>query len=151
MHRSAYGWVPIPVAYIKNGEGPRVLLMAGNHGDEYEGQVALGKLIRSLAAEEVRGRIIILPSANFVIRHGIRALTLFRCSWRLRWGEKASAEQVELGAAVHLPFDELELGDLAFSLAIGPGLGHGSSDGAAIGNDALAEGRQDTIRSIGDL
>jgi uncharacterized protein len=65
VHRSAYGWIPIPVACIKNGDGPRVLLMAGNHGDEYEGQVALGKLIRSLEAEEVRGRIIILPSANF--------------------------------------------------------------------------------------
>jgi uncharacterized protein len=65
VHRSAYGWIPIPVACIKSGTGPRVLLMAGNHGDEYEGQVALGKLIRSLKAEEVRGRIIILPSANF--------------------------------------------------------------------------------------
>jgi predicted deacylase len=65
VHRSAYGWIPIPVACIKNGGGPRVLLMAGNHGDEYEGQVALGKLIRSLEAEEVCGRIIILPSANF--------------------------------------------------------------------------------------
>lgn len=65
VHRSAYGWIPIPVACIKNGDGPRVLLMAGNHGDEYEGQVALGKLIRSLEAEEVRGRIIILPSSNF--------------------------------------------------------------------------------------
>ena len=39
--------------------------MAGNHGDEYEGQVALGKLIRSLEPAEVSGRIIILPSANF--------------------------------------------------------------------------------------
>ena len=65
VHRSAYGWIPIPVACIKNGDGPRILLIAGNHGDEYEGQVALGKLIRSLKAEEVRGRIIILPSANF--------------------------------------------------------------------------------------
>jgi len=65
VYRSAYGWIPIPVACIKNGDGPRVLLMAGNHGDEYEGQVALGKLIRSLEAEKVHGRIIILPSANF--------------------------------------------------------------------------------------
>src|SRR5713226_9740611 len=65
VHRSAYGWIPIPITAIGNGDGPRVLLMAGNHGDEYEGQVALGKLIRSLEAEEVRGRIIILPSANF--------------------------------------------------------------------------------------
>ena len=65
VHRSAYGWIPIPVASIKNGNGPRILLMAGNHGDEYEGQVALGKLIRSLEPAEVSGRIIILPSANF--------------------------------------------------------------------------------------
>jgi len=65
VHRSAYGWIPIPVVCIKNGEGPRVLLMAGNHGDEYEGQVALGKLIRALEPAEVRGRLIILPSANF--------------------------------------------------------------------------------------
>jgi predicted deacylase len=63
VHRSAYGWIPIPVASIKNGKGPRILLMAGNHGDEYE--VALGKLIRSLGPAEVSGRIIILPSANF--------------------------------------------------------------------------------------
>src|SRR6266702_5106853 len=65
VHRSAYGWIPIPIVAIGNGNGPRILLMAGNHGDEYEGQVALGKLIRGLGAEEVRGRIIILPSANF--------------------------------------------------------------------------------------
>ncbi|MGA7265689.1 MAG: succinylglutamate desuccinylase/aspartoacylase family protein [Stellaceae bacterium] len=32
---------------------------------EYEGQVALGKLIRDLEPDEVSGRIIILPSANF--------------------------------------------------------------------------------------
>jgi uncharacterized protein len=65
VHRSAYGWIPIPVVCIKNGDGPRVLLMAGNHGDEYEGQVALGKLIRALKPAEMRGRVIILPSANF--------------------------------------------------------------------------------------
>src|SRR3954464_2918390 len=39
--------------------------MAGNHGDEYEGQVALGRLIRDLDPGAVRGRVIILPSANF--------------------------------------------------------------------------------------
>jgi uncharacterized protein len=77
VHRSAYGWIPIPVACIKNGDGPRILLMAGNHGDEYEGQVALGKLIRSLDVEEVRGRIIILPSANFpAVMAGMRTSPL---------------------------------------------------------------------------
>src|ERR1043166_8938898 len=69
VHRSAYGWIPIPIARISNrgvnGSGPTILLMAGNHGDEYEGQVALGRLIRELDPAEVRGRVIILPSANF--------------------------------------------------------------------------------------
>src|SRR6476469_1714434 len=69
VHRSAYGWIPIPIAQIRNrgpnGGGPTILLMAGNHGDEYEGQVALGRLIRDLDPAEVRGRVIILPSANF--------------------------------------------------------------------------------------
>ncbi|PHY05696.1 MAG: deacylase [Alcaligenaceae bacterium] len=65
VHRSAYGWIPIPVASIKNGEGPKVLLMAGNHGDEYEGQIGLSTLLRETSVKEVHGQLIILPSANF--------------------------------------------------------------------------------------
>jgi uncharacterized protein len=65
VHRSAYGFIPIPAAVIARCDGPTVLLMAGNHGDEYEGQVALGNLIRSLRPDEVAGRIIVLPAANF--------------------------------------------------------------------------------------
>jgi predicted deacylase len=41
-----------------------VLLVAGNHGDEYEGQVALTRLARELDPTQIRGRIIILPAAN---------------------------------------------------------------------------------------
>jgi predicted deacylase len=65
VHRSAYGWLGIPITCIKNGTGPTVLLVSGNHGDEYEGQVTLIKLTRRLAADDVRGRIIILSAANF--------------------------------------------------------------------------------------
>ncbi|BBK33518.1 hypothetical protein EDC65_3354 [Stella humosa] len=65
VHRSAYGWLPIPIACVKNGEGPRVLLMAGNHGDEYEGQVALMKLLRAIQPDQVKGRIVFLTAANF--------------------------------------------------------------------------------------
>jgi predicted deacylase len=43
---SAYGTIPIPITCIRNGEGPTALLVAGNHGDEYEGQIALSKLAR---------------------------------------------------------------------------------------------------------
>lgn len=65
VHRSAYGWIPVPIACIRNGEGPRVYMQAGNHGDEWEGQLALGRLIRELDPAQVKGRIVILPSANF--------------------------------------------------------------------------------------
>ncbi len=64
-HRSAYGFLAIPIVSIRNGQGPRVLLVAGNHGDEYEGQVTLMKLIRELRAEQVEGRILFTPAANF--------------------------------------------------------------------------------------
>ncbi len=63
--RSAYGWLPSPIVCLKNGEGPTVLLMAGVHGDEFEGQVTLAKLAHTLAPEAIRGRVIILPMANF--------------------------------------------------------------------------------------
>jgi predicted deacylase len=65
VHRSAYGWIAIPIVRIKNGEGPSVVMQAGNHGDEWEGQVALGNLIRALEPQHIKGRLIILPSANF--------------------------------------------------------------------------------------
>ena len=65
VHRSAYGWLPMPVVSIRNGDGPRVLLMSGNHGDEYEGQVTLSRLARTLSPEAVRGQIIILPMSNY--------------------------------------------------------------------------------------
>jgi predicted deacylase len=62
--RSAYGTIAIPIAIIKNGTGPTAFLMAGNHGDEYEGQIALAKLIRALDPAQIQGRVIILPAAN---------------------------------------------------------------------------------------
>ena len=63
-HRSAYGWIPIPVASVKNGSGPRVVVMAGNHGDEYEGQVVLPEFLRAVRLEDVHGQIVLLPSVN---------------------------------------------------------------------------------------
>ena len=40
---SAYGWIGIPISVIRNGRGPTLYLEAGNHGDEYEGQIALAQ------------------------------------------------------------------------------------------------------------
>jgi predicted deacylase len=73
VHRSAYGYIPIPIVHLGNGEGPSVLLMSGNHGDEYEGQIALIKLARSLEPQAISGRLTILPAANFpAVRAGRR-------------------------------------------------------------------------------
>ncbi|MEJ6477074.1 MAG: succinylglutamate desuccinylase/aspartoacylase family protein [Octadecabacter sp.] len=65
VHRSAYGWLPVPITVIQNGKGPTLVLMAGNHGDEYEGQIAISKLACDLAPADVRGRLILLPMLNF--------------------------------------------------------------------------------------
>lgn len=65
VHRSAYGWIPVPIVTISNGEGPTALLMSGNHGDEYEGQIALTKLCRELEPADIRGRLLILTMANY--------------------------------------------------------------------------------------
>lgn len=61
---SAWGAVLVPVVCIKNGAGPTVLFIGGNHGGEYEGPAALLKLCRSLQPEQVHGRVIILPAMN---------------------------------------------------------------------------------------
>ncbi|WP_322866996.1 succinylglutamate desuccinylase/aspartoacylase family protein [Aquicoccus sp. G2-2] len=64
VHRSAYGWIPIPITCLKNGDGPTLVIMAGNHGDEYEGQIAVANLARTLDAKDIRGRLILLPMVN---------------------------------------------------------------------------------------
>jgi predicted deacylase len=64
VHRSAYGYIPIPIVVLKNGTGPTALFVSGTHGDEYEGQVALCNLARSLKPEAIQGRVILLPAAN---------------------------------------------------------------------------------------
>lgn len=65
VHRSAYGWLPMPIVCVKNGPGKSVLLMAGTHGDEYEGQIALCRIAQEIQHEQIQGRVIILPMANY--------------------------------------------------------------------------------------
>lgn len=64
VHRSAYGWLPIPIASIKRGNGPVVIVSAGTHGDEYEGQIIVSRMIREIEADMVSGQLILLPMAN---------------------------------------------------------------------------------------
>ncbi len=60
------GWANllVPIAVLARGRGPTVLVMAGNHGDEYPGQVAILKLFRQLSPEQVHGRVILIPTLN---------------------------------------------------------------------------------------
>lgn len=61
---SAWGSLMIPITVVGRGDGPTALLTAGNHGDEYEGITALLKLANRLCAEDITGRVIIVPMMN---------------------------------------------------------------------------------------
>ena len=76
---SAWGAEMIPVTVIRNGDGPTALLTGGNHGDEYEGPIALSKLASTLKAGDVKGRVIIVPFMNFpAFRAGTRTSPIDR-------------------------------------------------------------------------
>ncbi|MCY4541055.1 MAG: succinylglutamate desuccinylase/aspartoacylase family protein [Rhodobacteraceae bacterium] len=63
-HRSAYGWIPVPIMTIRGGEGPTALVIGANHGDEYEGISIASDLYLKLDVSDVVGRLILLPCAN---------------------------------------------------------------------------------------
>ena len=65
VDRSAYGHIAIPIAVAKNNSGPTVLLTGGVHGDEYEGPIALAKLVRGLDLSRLSGRLIVVPAVNY--------------------------------------------------------------------------------------
>jgi len=70
---SAWGSVMIPICVIRNGQGQTALLTGGNHGDEYEGPLALYDLARTLNPKDVAGTVIIVPALNYpAFRAGTR-------------------------------------------------------------------------------
>jgi N-alpha-acetyl-L-2,4-diaminobutyrate deacetylase len=70
---SAWGSIMIPITVIKNGEGKTALLTGGNHGDEYEGPIALQELAATQHAGDITGRLIIIPAFNYpAFRAGTR-------------------------------------------------------------------------------
>jgi N-alpha-acetyl-L-2,4-diaminobutyrate deacetylase len=60
------GWANllVPIMVVSRGAGPTALVLAGNHGDEYPGQVAILKLMRSIEPEMIDGRLILIPALN---------------------------------------------------------------------------------------
>jgi len=70
---SAWGSIMIPISVIRNGDGPTALFTGGNHGDEYEGPVALQHLAATLDPASIMGRVIIVPAFNYpAFRAGTR-------------------------------------------------------------------------------
>jgi predicted deacylase len=63
-NRYATGYIPIPLAVLRHGDGPTLLLTGGTHGDEYEGPAAILRLAHDLDLATLRGRIIALPALN---------------------------------------------------------------------------------------
>ena len=64
-NESAWGSIMIPITQLKNGNGPTALLTGGNHGDEYEGPIALYKLSQRTDILKIQGRVIIVPAMNY--------------------------------------------------------------------------------------
>ncbi|MGV8985208.1 MAG: N(2)-acetyl-L-2,4-diaminobutanoate deacetylase DoeB [Cypionkella sp.] len=61
---SAWGSILIPISVIRNGEGPVALFTGANHGDEYEGPLALTHLAQTLRDDQVQGTVILIPFMN---------------------------------------------------------------------------------------
>jgi len=58
-------FLTMPAAVLSDGrDGPRMVLVAGQHGDEWNGPWILHRLANELNPDEVRGTLVILPIAN---------------------------------------------------------------------------------------
>jgi N-alpha-acetyl-L-2,4-diaminobutyrate deacetylase len=64
-NESAWGAMRLPVISIRNGDGPVLVFTGANHGDEYEGPIALMKLARALDPATITGQLIVFPALNF--------------------------------------------------------------------------------------
>ncbi|MFK8076695.1 MAG: succinylglutamate desuccinylase/aspartoacylase family protein [Granulosicoccus sp.] len=61
------GHIRLPVCVVRGKtSGPTVTLIAGVHGDEFEGPLTLQKLSRELNADAVSGCVILVPSINLM-------------------------------------------------------------------------------------
>lgn len=72
---SAWGMIQIPISVLRNGDGPTALLTGANHGDEYEGPIALQSLAYDLRLEDVSGCVMIVPYMNYPAFRAARRLS----------------------------------------------------------------------------
>jgi len=62
---SAWGSIMLPITVARNGSGPGAILTGANHGEEYEGPIALHNLANNIDIDQVRGCVIIIPMMNY--------------------------------------------------------------------------------------
>ena len=62
--RYGFSSIQSPLAVIRGGDGPTALICAGNHGDEYEGQIIVRRLFDMLNESDLSGRLILAPALN---------------------------------------------------------------------------------------
>jgi predicted deacylase len=63
---SAWGYSLVPLTVVRGaaGEGTGAAVIGGTHGNEYEGQIAVKRLCKSLEADELRGLVVLLPQLS---------------------------------------------------------------------------------------
>ena len=64
VDRSPYFQIQIPYWRLSTGDGPSILLLGANHGDEYEGPMVLTKFLQAVTLDDIAGSITIFPSLN---------------------------------------------------------------------------------------
>ncbi|MCR9125644.1 MAG: succinylglutamate desuccinylase/aspartoacylase family protein [Rhodobacteraceae bacterium] len=64
VDRSPYYRIRIPYWRMRGGQGPSVLLLGGNHGDEYDGPMAILRVMQALEPAMLNGSVTALPALN---------------------------------------------------------------------------------------
>ena len=59
------GYHPIPIINIKNGTGKKILIVGGNHGDEFEGPSAIMRVSQRISVSGINGQILLIPGLSF--------------------------------------------------------------------------------------
>lgn len=62
---SAWGTLRIPICVVRKGNGPTALVTGGNHGDEYEGPLAIVDWCNTVNLDDVSGSVIAIPFMNY--------------------------------------------------------------------------------------
>lgn len=127
------GWARMPLIIVRGAHpGPRVLVLAGQHGDEGYGMLAVQRVMGDLDPTALRGTVIAAPCLNVhAWCHGTRAGPFDGTDMnRVHPGDRGGTATQQLAAVLHdvlVPGADLvvdvhggsaELGDIAFATLV---------------------------------